>query len=73
MCHRSGNVVVHALNMILLLVLIIWKYQGSLSASLSHQCIPLIALTIGGEGVVGGEIVAVLSAVFFRLGLNWMF
>ena len=55
------------------LVFTMWKYSGSLAASLSHQCLPLIALTIIGEGVVGGrEIVAVRSAVFFRLGLNWM-
>ena len=39
-CHRSGNAVVHAMKFDILLVLIIWKYQGSLSASLSHHCIP---------------------------------
>ena len=32
----------------------------------------LFALTIIAEGVVGGEIVEVMPAVFFRLGLNWM-
>ena len=52
----------------ILLGFIMWKYQGSLSASLSHQCLPLIALTIIGEGVVGG--VGVTFVELLRLGCH---
>ena len=52
--HRSGDVVVHSLNMIILLGFIIWNYHVSLYASLSHQCLPPHRLQHHWGGCGGG-------------------
>ena len=65
--HRSGDVVVHALNMIILLGFIIWKYHVSLYAALSHQCLPPHRFQHhwGGCGGGGGRLLQSARSLFY--------